>query len=47
MATCHSVFIINGELAGDPLDVKMFQSTGWGLEEPDVSEHEVWLSRRK
>ncbi|KAJ1522586.1 hypothetical protein ONE63_001769 [Megalurothrips usitatus] len=36
MAVCHSLTRIDGELAGDPLDVKMFESTGWDLEEPDV-----------
>ena len=29
MATCHSLTIIGGEIAGDPLDVIMFQFTGW------------------
>ena len=29
MATCHSLAIIDGELNGDPMDMKMFQSTGW------------------
>ena len=29
MATCHSLTRINGELSGDPLDIKMFLSTGW------------------
>lgn len=38
MATCHSLTLLNGELAGDPLDLKMFESTGWILEEPDVPE---------
>ncbi|XP_041984188.1 polyamine-transporting ATPase 13A3 isoform X2 [Aricia agestis] len=38
MATCHSLTLLNGELAGDPLDLKMFESTGWSLEEPDVPE---------
>ncbi|ODH51733.1 hypothetical protein GX48_02200 [Paracoccidioides brasiliensis] len=33
MATCHSLRIVNGELIGDPLDVKMFQFTGWSFEE--------------
>ena len=28
MATCHSLTIIDGELAGDPLDLNMFQATG-------------------
>ncbi|XP_013193380.1 polyamine-transporting ATPase 13A3 isoform X2 [Amyelois transitella] len=36
MATCHSLTLLDGELAGDPLDLKMFESTGWELEEPDV-----------
>lgn len=33
MATCHSLRTIDGELLGDPLDVKMFQFTGWNFEE--------------
>ena len=33
MLTCHSLTLINGTLCGDPLDVKMFESTGWILEE--------------
>ncbi|GKZ51553.1 hypothetical protein AbraIFM66951_006106 [Aspergillus brasiliensis] len=33
MATCHSLRVIDGELLGDPLDVKMFQFTGWSFEE--------------
>ncbi|CAB3242722.1 unnamed protein product [Arctia plantaginis] len=38
MATCHSLTLLDSELAGDPLDLKMFESTGWVLEEPDVPE---------
>ncbi|XP_033230085.1 probable cation-transporting ATPase 13A3 isoform X2 [Belonocnema kinseyi] len=38
MVTCHGITIIDGQLAGDPLDLKMFESTGWTLEEPDVSD---------
>nr|XP_022336548.1 probable cation-transporting ATPase 13A3 isoform X1 [Crassostrea virginica] len=34
MATCHSLTIIDGELSGDPLDLIMFNSTKWVLEEP-------------
>jgi len=34
MATCHSLTLIGGELKGDPLDLKMFQSVDWVLEEP-------------
>lgn len=33
LATCHSITYVDGELIGDPLDVKMFQATGWVLEE--------------
>lgn len=29
MASCHSLTRINGELTGDPLDIKMFQATNW------------------
>ena len=29
MATCHSLALINGELKGDPMDLKMFKATGW------------------
>ena len=33
MATCHSLRLVDGELVGDPLDVKMFEFTGWSFEE--------------
>jgi cation-transporting P-type ATPase 13A2 len=33
MATCHSIQFVNGELVGDPLDLKMFEFTRWKLEE--------------
>ena len=33
MATCHSLRKIDDELVGDPLDVKMFEFTGWSYEE--------------
>lgn len=33
MATCHSLNLINSEICGDPLDVKMFESIGWFLED--------------
>lgn len=29
MATCHSLTYIRGKIIGDPLDLKMFESTGW------------------
>ncbi|KAI0459760.1 hypothetical protein F5B21DRAFT_511042 [Xylaria acuta] len=33
MATCHSLRSVDGELVGDPLDLKMFEFTGWLFEE--------------
>eukprot|EP00057_Strongylocentrotus_purpuratus_P023454 XP_011677928.1 PREDICTED: probable cation-transporting ATPase W08D2.5 [Strongylocentrotus purpuratus] len=36
MATCHSLTYINEEIAGDPLDAKMFEATGWSLHEGDA-----------
>jgi cation-transporting ATPase 13A3/4/5 len=33
MATCHSLRSVDGELVGDPLDVKMFEFTRWSYEE--------------
>lgn len=33
LASCHAITYVNGNLVGDPLDVKMFQSTGWILDE--------------
>lgn len=33
MATCHSLKVVDGELLGDPLDVKMFEFTDWSYEE--------------
>ena len=29
MATCHSLTMMEGKLNGDPLDLKMFEATGW------------------
>ena len=29
MATCHDLFLMNGNLAGDPLDLEMFRATRW------------------
>ncbi|XP_064642626.1 polyamine-transporting ATPase 13A3-like isoform X2 [Lineus longissimus] len=34
MASCHSLTMIDGELTGDPLDLKVFEATNWILEEP-------------
>ena len=37
MATCHSLTTIDGELTGDPLDLKMFNGTKW------VSPYDVYV----
>ncbi|TMW45112.1 hypothetical protein DOY81_009808, partial [Sarcophaga bullata] len=34
VVTCHSITVMNGKMMGDPLDLKMFESTGWTLEDP-------------
>ncbi|KAM4040342.1 putative cation-transporting ATPase 13A4 [Anomaloglossus baeobatrachus] len=33
MASCHSVIMVDGNLQGDPLDLKMFAATGWVLKD--------------
>ncbi|KAM6453284.1 polyamine-transporting ATPase 13A3-like isoform 2-T4 [Liasis olivaceus] len=38
MAACHSLTTLEGRLSGDPLDLKMFEATGWILEEPTQEE---------
>ncbi|KAG9509642.1 putative cation-transporting ATPase 13A5, partial [Fragariocoptes setiger] len=35
LAACHSLTIIDHKLIGDPLDLQMFEATGWQLEEPN------------
>ncbi|MEE6501522.1 hypothetical protein FKM82_004224 [Ascaphus truei] len=33
MASCHSLILLDGKMHGDPLDLKMFEGTGWELED--------------
>ena len=33
LATCHGLKLVNGEIIGDPLDLRMFEFTRWTLEE--------------
>jgi cation-transporting ATPase 13A3/4/5 len=33
MATCHSIKVVDSDLVGDPLDLKMFSFTGWEISE--------------
>jgi len=37
LATCHSLQVVDGEVVGDPLDVRMFNFTQWTLEEGIVA----------
>ncbi|XP_066529364.1 cation-transporting ATPase 13A2 isoform X2 [Hoplias malabaricus] len=34
LASCHSVALLGGQPIGDPLELKMIESTGWALQEP-------------
>lgn len=38
LASCHSLTKIDEKIIGDPLDLQMFEATGWILEEPDVDD---------
>lgn len=33
LVCCHSLTIIDNQIVGDPLDLKMFESTKWVMEE--------------
>ncbi|KAH9474139.1 hypothetical protein Pst134EA_001181 [Puccinia striiformis f. sp. tritici] len=33
LATCHGLKAVNGKIIGDPLDLRMFEFTGWSMEE--------------
>ena len=33
MATCHGLAWVQNDMVGDPLEVKLFEATGWSLEE--------------
>jgi cation-transporting ATPase 13A2 len=37
LATCHSLKHVHDKLIGDPIDLKMFEFSGWELEENDPS----------
>ncbi|XP_060532708.1 polyamine-transporting ATPase 13A3 isoform X2 [Cylas formicarius] len=38
LVCCHSLTIINKQIVGDPLDLKMFESTKWVMEEYEVAD---------
>ncbi|XP_068137271.1 probable cation-transporting ATPase 13A4 [Hyperolius riggenbachi] len=35
LSSCHSLVAIDGQLQGDPLDLKMFEGTGWEVKQSD------------
>ncbi|XP_050500411.1 polyamine-transporting ATPase 13A3-like isoform X3 [Diabrotica virgifera virgifera] len=39
LVSCHSLTIIDKQIVGDPLDLKMFESTKWAMEEPEVADN--------
>ncbi|NXY17964.1 AT132 ATPase, partial [Atrichornis clamosus] len=41
LATCHAVSPLRGQLLGDPMDLKMLESTGWRLEMTEEEEGEL------
>lgn len=36
LATCHGLKVVDGEVIGDPLDVKMFEFTNWTIDEGET-----------
>ncbi|XP_072266254.1 probable cation-transporting ATPase 13A4 [Pyxicephalus adspersus] len=40
MTSCHSLIMVDGKLQGDPLDLKMFEATGWVLEDTSPCDNE-------
>ncbi|KAM4771312.1 putative cation-transporting ATPase 13A4 [Rhinophrynus dorsalis] len=40
MTSCHSVVMVEGKLQGDPLDLKMFEATGWVLDDSYTNEND-------
>ena len=38
MTSCTGITYVGQKLIGDPLDVEMFKSTGWTLDEPVQTE---------
>ncbi|XP_040205466.1 probable cation-transporting ATPase 13A4 isoform X1 [Rana temporaria] len=40
MVSCHSLIVLDGKLHGDPLDLKMFEETGWYLQDSNAETKE-------
>ncbi|XP_027549015.1 cation-transporting ATPase 13A2 isoform X3 [Neopelma chrysocephalum] len=41
LASCHSLSLLRAQLVGDPVDLKMLESTGWRLEMTEEEEGEL------
>ncbi|XP_029911888.1 polyamine-transporting ATPase 13A2 isoform X2 [Myripristis murdjan] len=41
LACCHTVALLGGQPLGDPLELKMIESTGWELHEPEGDQTEL------
>ncbi|XP_017780641.1 PREDICTED: probable cation-transporting ATPase 13A3 [Nicrophorus vespilloides] len=39
LVSCHSLTVIDKQISGDPLDLKMFESTKWSIEDLEVSDN--------
>ncbi|CAH2008119.1 unnamed protein product [Acanthoscelides obtectus] len=39
LVSCHSLTVIDKQIVGDPLDMKMFESTKWVMEEYEVADN--------
>ncbi|KAF6721875.1 putative cation-transporting ATPase 13A2 [Oryzias melastigma] len=37
LACCHTVTLLDGQALGDPLELKMVESVGWTLQEPEAA----------
>lgn len=51
MASCHSLARVNGNLIGDPLEVKMFEATNYELNDIESSvkgpdEDKIFIKKR-
>ncbi|XP_005338475.2 putative cation-transporting ATPase 13A5 isoform X1 [Ictidomys tridecemlineatus] len=44
MASCHSLILLDGTIQGDPLDLKMFESTAWKMEDCNVNAYKFGMS---
>ena len=45
MASCHTLTMIQDELCGDPLDLKMFQATKWVCNKAALKKNVRFLSK--